>query len=228
MRRESLFIVHFPFVILALDTATRSIGLALLDDQKLIAETMWHSENNHTVELAPNVEKLLKENQVAVRDLKAIAVAIGPGSFNGVRIGLGFAKGLSLARDVPLIGVRTLDILVYGAAPFNGGLIPVIQAGRGRIIWARYKVGMRGWESASAGVVSDWERLKAYAEENDRIIGEIDQVGSSLIDPKKIESCQRRPFHLAQIARERLLRGDVDDAATLAPIYAHQPTLGES
>ncbi len=215
-------------MILALDTATRSIGLALLDDKKLIAETMWHSENNHTVELAPNVEKLLKENHVAVRDLKAIAVAIGPGSFNGVRIGLGFAKGLSLARDVPLIGVRTLDILVYGVTLYEGGLIPVIQAGRGRIIWSRYKVGQRGWESASAGVVSDWETLKAHAEENDRIIGEIDQVGSSLIDSRKIESYQRRPLHLALIARERLLRGDVDDAATLAPIYAHQPASGES
>ncbi|MEK7807626.1 MAG: tRNA (adenosine(37)-N6)-threonylcarbamoyltransferase complex dimerization subunit type 1 TsaB, partial [Chloroflexota bacterium] len=128
---------------MAVDTATRSIGLALLDDQKLIAETMWHSENNHTVELAPNVEKLLKENHVAARNLKAIAVAIGPGSFNGVRVGLGFAKGLSLARDVSLIGVRTLDILVYGVTLYEGGLIPVIQAGRGRIIWSRYTVGMR-------------------------------------------------------------------------------------
>ncbi|MBI5713073.1 MAG: tRNA (adenosine(37)-N6)-threonylcarbamoyltransferase complex dimerization subunit type 1 TsaB, partial [Chloroflexi bacterium] len=152
-------------MILSLDTATRSIGLALLDDQKLIAALMWHSENNHTVELAPNVEKLLKEHHVAARDLKAIAVAIGPGSFNGVRIGLGFAKGLSLARDVPLIGVRTLDILVYGVTPFDGGLIPVIQAGRGRIIWSRYTVGQRGWESASAGAVSDWDGLKAHAEE---------------------------------------------------------------
>jgi tRNA threonylcarbamoyladenosine biosynthesis protein TsaB len=222
----SLFIVSF--VIFALDTATRSIGLALLDDDNLIAEMMWHSENNHTVELAPNVESLFKAHHVAARDLKAVAVAIGPGSFNGVRIGLGFAKGLSLARDVPLIGVRTLDILVNGVSPFNGGLIPVIQAGRGRIIWARYKVGQRGWESASAGVVSDWATLKAHAEENDRIIGEIDQVGSSLIDPQQIESCSRRPFYLAQIARERLLRGDVDDAATLSPIYAHQPTSGES
>lgn len=214
-------------MILALDTATRFIGLALLDDQNLIAELMWHSENNHTVELAPNVEMLLKKNQVTARDLKAIAVAIGPGSFNGVRIGLGFAKGLSLARDVPLVGVRTLDILVYGVTPFDGGLIPVIQAGRGRIIWSRYEVGKRGWESVSAGVVSDWETLKAHAEENDRIIGEIDQAGLRLIDSKRIGSYQRRPFYLAQIACERLMRGDADDAATLAPIYAHQPTSGE-
>jgi len=70
--------------------------------------------------------------------------------------------------------------------------------------------------------------LQAHAEENDRLIGEIDPMGSNRIDPRKIESCQRRPFHLAQIARERLMRGDVDDAATLAPIYAHQPTSGES
>lgn len=215
-------------MILSVDTATRFIGLALLDDQKLLAETMWRSENNHTVELAPNVETLLKQNQVTARDLKAVAVAMGPGSFNGVRIGLGFAKGLSLARDVPLIGVRTLDIVVHGVIPFNGRLIAVIQAGRGRIIWARYQVGERGWESASAGVVSDWAGLKAHAEENDCIIGEIDPVGSSLLDPQKIESHQRRPFHLAQIARERLLRGDVDDAATLSPIYAQQPASGES
>jgi tRNA threonylcarbamoyladenosine biosynthesis protein TsaB len=215
-------------VILAVDTATRFIGLALLGDQKLIAERMWHSENNHTVELAPNIETLFKEQHVTARDLKAVAVAIGPGSFNGVRIGLGFAKGLSLSKDIPLIGVRTLDILAYSVTSFGGGLIPVIQAGRGRIIWSRYEFGKHGWESASAGVVGDWETLKAHAEENDRIIGEIDQSGSRWIDPKKIESRQRRPFHLAQIASERLTHGDVDDAATLAPIYAHQPTSGES
>lgn len=219
---------HDSFVILAVDTATHSIGLALLDGQQLIAERMWHSENNHTVELAPNVEKLLKENHVAVRDLKAIAVALGPGSFNGVRIGLGFVKGLSLARDVPLIGVRTLDILTHSVTPFNGGLIPVIQAGRGRIIWSRYRVGKHGWESASAGVVSDWETLNAHVEENDRLIGEIDPVGLRLIDPKKIGSRERRPFYLAQIAAERLVRGEVDDATMLAPIYAQQPTSGES
>ncbi len=215
-------------MIFAIDTATRSIGLALLGDHKLIAEMMWHSENNHTVELAPNVERLFKEHNVTARDLKAVAVAMGPGSFNGVRIGLGFAKGLSLARDIPLIGIRTLDILAYGVTPFDGELIPVIQAGRGRIIWSRYKVGKHGWESASAGVVSNWETLKAHAEENDRIIGEIDPAGSRLIDPGKIESRQRRPFHLAQMAFGRLMHGDVDDAATLAPIYAHQPTSGES
>jgi tRNA threonylcarbamoyladenosine biosynthesis protein TsaB len=208
-------------MILAIDSATRNIGLALYDGQNVIAEVMWHSENNHTIELAPNVKKILNAHNI--QDLTGIGVAIGPGSFNGVRIGLAFAKGLALAKKIPLLGVRTLDIYVHDVELFDGNLIPVIQAGRGRIIWALYTVVGQRWESASAGEVSDWQTLIPHAADRDRIIGEVE---GAPLDQNQIIAQPRRPAVLAQITYQRLARADTDDAATLAPIYANQPTSG--
>ena len=123
-------------MILALDTATRAVSLALAEAGQIVAEATWRSENNHTLELAPAVERLLAEAAVAPRDLTALAVAIGPGSFTGVRIGLGFAKGLALACSLPLLGVRTLDIAIRALPAAGGQAVAVIQAGRGRVIWS--------------------------------------------------------------------------------------------
>jgi len=218
-------------VILAIDTATRVVSLALADHRSVLAEHTWHTANNHTVEVAPAIEQILSGATVEVRQLTAIAVAIGPGSFTGVRIGLGLAKGLALAHDKPLIGVRTLDIIARGVPLFDGRLIAVIQAGRGRVIWATYLSGPQGWETAEAGSVGTWEEMAAQANDGDHVIGEIDQVGIDHLRRYRVEVGSpeqnvRRAAWLAEIGWERWRQGRVDDPATLAPIYARQPTSG--
>jgi tRNA threonylcarbamoyladenosine biosynthesis protein TsaB len=200
------------------------MGLALHDGQKILAQTSWQSENNHTIELAPNVAKLLREQKISVRDLTALGVALGPGSFNGVRIGLSFAKGLALPQKIPIIGARTLDILVRGVQPIAGKLIAVIQAGRGRIVWAQYHVEAGRWVSVSAGEVGEWEIMLAQADSETRIVGEIE---SRWIDSARIQILPRDPVYLAEIVREQLAgAATASGFANLAPIYAHQPTSG--
>ncbi|MDX1414745.1 MAG: tRNA (adenosine(37)-N6)-threonylcarbamoyltransferase complex dimerization subunit type 1 TsaB, partial [Candidatus Promineifilaceae bacterium] len=98
-------------MILALDTATRWTGLALHDGKRIIAEQGWSSKYTQTVELTPAVARLLATADFQVADLQAIAVAIGPGSYTSLRVGLAVAKGLSMAHQIPLIGVPTLDII---------------------------------------------------------------------------------------------------------------------
>lgn len=210
-------------MILAIDTATRQIGLAVHNGQSPIAQTIWHSENNHTIELAPNVEKLLTQNNLTVGDLTAIGVALGPGSFNGVRIGLAFAKGLALAHNLPLVGARTLDILVRGVQPVSGKLMAVIQAGRGRIVWAQYQVEGARWVSASAGEVGEWVHVKAIADAETRIVGELEPAW---IDSARLQIMPRDPVYLAEIVRDQLVGVGAASAETLAPIYANSPTSG--
>ncbi len=217
-------------VILALDTATRAISLALAAEHTVLAEATWLTRNNHTVELAPAVERMLAEAGLATRDLTAIAVAIGPGSFTGVRIGLAFAKGLALAQGKPLIGVPTLDVAVR-ALPATGQAIAVIPAGRGRVVWARYEAAANGWQAVTTPVVADWAEVAAQVKSGLCVVGEMDAAGmgalrgAGAIIATPAQNV-RRAAHLAEIAWGRWRRGEADDAATLVPVYAASPASG--
>ncbi|HEX9014059.1 MAG TPA: tRNA (adenosine(37)-N6)-threonylcarbamoyltransferase complex dimerization subunit type 1 TsaB, partial [Anaerolineaceae bacterium] len=101
-------------MLLAVDTSTRWVGLALYTGSQVLGEMTWQSQNTHTVEVAPAVQELLTRAGVRSSDLRSIGVAVGPGSFTSLRIGLGQAKGLAMACRIPLVGIPTLDILAAG------------------------------------------------------------------------------------------------------------------
>ena len=94
-------------MILAIDTATDWMGLALHDGSSVLAEFGWRSRRTQTIELAPAVAQLWARTGVSAGDLSAIAVAIGPGSYTGLRVGLALAKGIALGQKLPLVGVPT-------------------------------------------------------------------------------------------------------------------------
>ncbi|MFC2038007.1 tRNA (adenosine(37)-N6)-threonylcarbamoyltransferase complex dimerization subunit type 1 TsaB, partial [Chloroflexota bacterium] len=100
-------------MLLAIDTATRMAGLALYDQVagRILGEETWYSVNNHTVELMPRLVRLLDQQGVTPDGLTGLAVSLGPGSFTGLRIGLGVVKGLALAGRLPLVGVPSLDVV---------------------------------------------------------------------------------------------------------------------
>ena len=138
-------------MLLALDTATQFASIALYDGRQVLAELSWRSERRHTVELAPQVDALLKLAGAAPPDLTALAVSIGPGSYTGARIALSFAKGMVSAASLPLIGIPTLDALAYPHVSSQCPVCALVAAGRGRYCWATY--------AAASGVpqrTSDW------------------------------------------------------------------------
>ena len=104
-------------MLLALDTSTSQLGLALYDGERLLAERLWVSKVRHTVELAPAVEQILQQSGLALSALTALGVALGPGSFTSLRVGLAFAKGLAFSLTLPLIGISTLAILAAPLTP---------------------------------------------------------------------------------------------------------------
>ncbi|NTW35799.1 MAG: tRNA (adenosine(37)-N6)-threonylcarbamoyltransferase complex dimerization subunit type 1 TsaB, partial [Syntrophobacteraceae bacterium] len=97
-------------MILAVDTSTPQIGLALYDGARVLAESLWISKARQTVELAPAVAEMLARTGQTIAEVTALAVALGPGSFTSLRVGLSFVKGLALSRNLPLIGIPTLDV----------------------------------------------------------------------------------------------------------------------
>jgi tRNA threonylcarbamoyladenosine biosynthesis protein TsaB len=216
-------------MLLAIDTATRNLSLALHSGDRLLAEHTWHTANFHTVELAPQVAAML---QRAEAPLTAIALTIGPGSYTGLRIGLAFAKGLALAQKVPLIGVETFDVVMhrYAQAPRPEIVFALVNAGRGRVSLKAYRWTTDRWQLQGDTRLLTWENLAAAITEPTFVCGEVEPAGIEFLRQVKIPvrwvspaQATRRAGDLAEIGWARLRAGQLDDVTTLAPIYGGGP-----
>ena len=203
--------------LLAIDTSTDWAGIALTDGRDW-AELNWSSGRHQTVQVLPEIERLLRRMGTSVSEVGAITVAIGPGSFSGLRVGLSLAKGFALAESIQLIGVSTLEATVYGWDP-AGRVVGVIRAGRRRSVWA---------ERTNLQQVRSVERkdLVAAIPSGSVVVGEVDdEVAADLAaaghhlpaDPAR----RRRAGTLAAIGWRRWQSDDVDDPAALEPVYIH-------
>ena len=215
-------------MLLAVDTSTRQMGLALYDGAQVIGEMLWHSRHYHTVELAPAVADLLTRSGLKMDSVRALGVALGPGSFTSLRVGLAFAKGLALARHLPILGIPTLDIVAAAQETRDLPLAAVLQAGRGRLALAWYEAGENGWSSKGACTVTTADELAESIHKQTIICGELTTDERQRLARKRVNvllaspsACVRRPAVLAELAWVRWQTGVQDDAASLAPIYLH-------
>ncbi|NLG51773.1 MAG: tRNA (adenosine(37)-N6)-threonylcarbamoyltransferase complex dimerization subunit type 1 TsaB [Chloroflexi bacterium] len=219
-------------MLLAIDTATRFASVALYNDSGVVAESSWRSANNHSVELAPAIAEMMARQKLTPQDLEAVAIAKGPGSFTGLRIGMSIAKGLCLALDIPIIGIPTLDITTYAVGDPGGRVLAVLEAGRGRIGVASYR-----FEDGLPVAEGDVELVRAsqwqvQADEPVLIAGEVSaelaerllqQPDAENISISSLAGSVRRAGYLAELAWDRLLDEAVDDLDTLSPVYLRSP-----
>jgi tRNA threonylcarbamoyladenosine biosynthesis protein TsaB len=218
-------------MLLALDTSTRFAGIALYapDRGGLIAETNWHAGMQHTVSLMPRVSGMLEAQGAQVSDLTAIAVALGPGSFTGLRVGLAAAKGLALAAGFPIIGVPTLDATAYPHLLQPLPVIAVVQAGRGRVCWARYDAALQE-PGTRDYTLSDVPGMATAVQYPALFTGELSPADRAALTERVGEQSRitspalamRRAGYLAEIAQRRLAAGEHDDIGTLNAIYLQE------
>ena len=214
-------------MLLAVDTSTTQMGLALYDGAQVVAEYAWRSGQRHTVELAPAIAELLARCALTMNDVNALGVALGPGSFTSLRVGLALVKGLALARHIPLIGIPTLDILARAQPSSKLPLAVAIQAGRGRFALGWYKVSRKQWQAQGEARVVTLEAIMAEAQSPLVMCGEFtDEIRQKIMLNENVRlvspaSSIRRPAVLAELAWARWQSGDVDDEASLAPVYLH-------
>jgi tRNA threonylcarbamoyladenosine biosynthesis protein TsaB len=229
-----VFALMETFLILALDTATRVAGLALYDGRRLWNEEIWWTKQQHTVEMLPRVDQALRGMGLTPADLKGVAVAIGPGSFTGLRSGLSLAKGLAMAGALPIVGIPTLDVVAYPHRLQPLPVCAVVEAGRGRICWCFYTWREGQWLSASPYRLGEVGALCDEISQPTLIAGELEpaaadilraRLGSLAVVASPVLGL-RRPGCLAEIGWERLARGEQDDPVTLSPIYLHEPAVG--
>jgi tRNA threonylcarbamoyladenosine biosynthesis protein TsaB len=125
-------------LLLALDTSTRQASIALCTEEALLGEYTWQVGNNHSVELLERIQRLVAECGIDMPALEAVAVATGPGSFNGLRVAVATAKALAFSLGLPLMGVSTLDIIAAQQQQWRGPLCAVLEAGRSELYAACY------------------------------------------------------------------------------------------
>jgi len=223
-------------MLLAIDTSTAQVGLALYDGAQVLGELAWQSRTHHTQQLAPALAELLARVDVKMDSITVLGVALGPGSFTSLRVGLAFAKGLVLARHMPVIGIPSLDV-VAAAVPLSDPstssgqrrkLAAVLGAGRGRLAVGWYRAGENGWQADGPVTTTTAEALaekirkpvivcgELSAEDRQRLARKFKNV--TLASPAQ---CVRRPGILAELAWQKWQAGKTDPAASLAPIYLH-------
>ena len=213
-------------MLLAIDTSTAWISLALYEGSLVHFENTWKSQHHHTVELAPAIHDLFKRTGTQPSDLTGVAVALGPGSFTSLRIGLAAAKGLVFSLKIPLIGIPSLDVVAAAQPLDDKPLIAVLSAGRTRLAYATYRVQDNQWQPVDNPAVIDPKELVKTIHEPTLIVGELSEESRAIIGRRwknaiLVSPAQslRRASYLAEIAWQRLVDDQIDDPVHLSPIY---------
>lgn len=233
-------------MLLAFDTSTSIASLALVagtapataDDRRLIAELTWQVGQRHSTELLERIEWLLATSRVTMADLTGVAVALGPGSFNGVRVGLATAKSLAFARGLPLVGVPTLDVIAWGHSAIGGTICAILEAGRGQVYSATYDATApeaARWAPVDGYAVVTAAELAAQCESGAYFCGEMAPATRAALAStlgRRYRSAPvldaRRAGWLAELALARIAQQRYDEPVALEPLYLRRPAITTS
>src|SRR4030042_1129566 len=130
---------------IAIDTSTDTAGLALTDNGRILAELTCNCGKNHTVQLLPNLNYRLEQNSLSLESADCIIVARGPGSYNGLRVGISTARGLAYSLGIPIVGISTLEVEAWQHAGTGLPVCPILNAGREEVATATYRLTDAGW-----------------------------------------------------------------------------------
>ncbi|MFC5446879.1 tRNA (adenosine(37)-N6)-threonylcarbamoyltransferase complex dimerization subunit type 1 TsaB [Paenibacillus aestuarii] len=162
---------HQQGLLLAIDTSTASMTVAVLNNGQMIGELSSHAERNHSIGLLPNIQKLLGDLGLKPKDLQAVAVGQGPGSYTGVRIGVSVAKTFAWSLGLDLIGVSSLEAMALGASAKTETksnqttvvkwFVPLMDARRSQAFTAVYEERVAGVEKSWHSIMPDGIRVMA-------------------------------------------------------------------
>lgn len=218
-------------ILLALDTSTRSASVAVLAGEEVLAESSRMVPGTHSEYLMPEIDRMMRENGLALGDLDAVAVGLGPGSFTGTRIGLSTAKGLALGAGLSIVGISSLDAIARSMALTGFQVCPMLSAGKGEVYAALYGSSADGGlEKRTGDLVLTPFVLAEMIRETTIFVGGgallhrdflSDRLGGlALFAPSA--QCLPRAAVIALLAAERLKEGPADDASGLAPNYVRK------
>jgi tRNA threonylcarbamoyladenosine biosynthesis protein TsaB len=218
-------------MLLAIDTSTRYAGVALADENRVLAARCWYSSVNHTTELMPAVSDTLKSRGLTPQDLAGIAVALGPGGFSALRVGMSAAKGLALAAQKPLAGLSTLELEAFPYLESGLAVCAVLDVGRKEVASARFDA---AGERVRDDLICGPEELLAEFTQPTLFCGEGLLPWAELIKerlgPRAVVISRWSPasrlWSLVELGRRQLAAGQTSDLVALQPYYLRMPSIG--
>jgi tRNA threonylcarbamoyl adenosine modification protein YeaZ len=218
---------------IAIDTSSNLASIALSHKGEIVAELTWQSTQNHTAELMPNLAYLLEKANIQPKSIEAVFVAKGPGSFNGLRVGMSTAKGIAFSLNTPLLGISTLELEAYPFGYTALPLRPIHEIGHGQVATALYRQTNHEWRRLEEEHLASLELLCQKTIQPMLFCGEISplvadeirqKLGKQAIIPQATSRLRRAGF-LAILGWKRLSKGERDDLAVLQPLYLRPPHI---
>jgi len=220
---------------LSIDTSTRYASICISHEGNLLAETCWFSKQNHSVELLPSIDNLLTGNNLNNKALDCVIIAVGPGGFSALRVGLSTAKGLSSSLNIPLVALNTLEIEAYGFRGLGFQICSILDMGREEVAAAIYNGLDEGWACIEEGYVSKVEGLCAsidtktvfcgeavqkYGESINEVLGDLAVVAKQILPT-------RMPAIIAHMGYNKFRRMEFENLSTVEPIYLRSPSISQ-
>ncbi|MBC2716700.1 MAG: tRNA (adenosine(37)-N6)-threonylcarbamoyltransferase complex dimerization subunit type 1 TsaB [Desulfobacteraceae bacterium] len=213
--------------ILAVDTATKSCSVAVIDEKSVISEYTVNHKDTHSKFLMGMIRDILDICHLTVKDLDGFAVTIGPGSFTGLRIGLSAIKGLALATGKPVVGASSLEVLAYQISGSDKLICPMLDARRNEVYTARYRFKDQKLESEQLPLAVSPDKAIENINEPCIVVGDGSMLYQDLIKstlgPMAVFAnfTQHiiRASTVGQIAIQRFKSNDTDDAGLIEPFY---------
>ena len=216
-------------LILAFETSAKAASVALLEDGKLLGESYQNTGLTHSQTLMVMAQDLLKQCGKTVEDISAVAVAEGPGSFTGVRIGVAAAKGFAWGREIPCFGVSTLEAMALSLGAYQGYVCPCMDARRNQVYNALFYVNQgqleRISEDRAISLAELGEELKNLKEPiflvgdgSNLCYNTLSESVPGLVLPPE-HRMHQRACGVALAARKQAEAGDPGDAGALTPNY---------
>ena len=216
--------------ILGIDSSGLVASAAIADEKNIIAEFTVNNKQTHSQTLLPMIEKVVDMSGIELEQIDAIAIAAGPGSFTGLRIGSATAKGIGLALKKPVVSVPTLEGLAYRVSVFDGIICPIMDARRNQVYTGIYKMDKGNLvclsEQKAVDIHEIMEELEKYDEKVIFLGDGVEAQRETIEKEFKKEYCFA-PIHLSkQSAAAVAVLGDIyfsqgkaEDAAEHKPIY---------
>jgi tRNA threonylcarbamoyladenosine biosynthesis protein TsaB len=228
---------HYHGRLLALDTSTAAMSIAILEEGQLLQEAHIHADRTHSLHLMPMIKQLILDSGMKLSDLSGIAVGVGPGSYTGVRIGVTAAKTLAWTLKLPIIGVSSLEAMAYGVAMSdrNGQsdelenqphwIVPLMDARRAQAYTGLYCLQGNVWQClASDGIrlVERWqEQLTQLTDEGplQPRISFVGELAASNSIQSQVKEAEVAALHIGQLGSLRLAAGQQSDVHQIIPNY---------
>lgn len=221
--------------ILALDTSAIVATAALIEDETMVAEFTINYKKTHSQTIMPMVENICQTAEISLDTIDYIAVASGPGSFTGLRIGAATAKGLAHGLDKPIVAVPTLDGLAMNILDSTRLICPIMDAKRGQVYTGIYRWGKGALEVVTAPMAISIEELLMRIREmgesviflGDGVPVHKEKIKSSLPEYMYIFAPAHLNMHRAGaigvLAAQYVKEGKIQDYAEFSPIYLRKP-----